>query len=86
MIGVHPSGSCITLRDHLTLQLMENGLIADVFPIEKWGYSIAMLAYQRVRVFFSKRSGDPLLKGPQTQTSRARGSSNINPSNLHQMF
>ncbi len=46
MIGVHPSGSCITLRDHLTLQLMENGLIADVFPIEKWGYSIAMLAYQ----------------------------------------
>ena len=27
---------------------MENGLIEDVFPIENWGYSIAMLVYQRV--------------------------------------
>ena len=27
---------------------MENGPFEDVFPIKKWWYSIAMLAYQRV--------------------------------------
>ena len=27
---------------------MENGPFEDVFPINKWGYSIAMLVYQRV--------------------------------------
>ncbi len=28
---------------------MENGPSEDVFPIKKWGYSIGMLVYQRVR-------------------------------------
>jgi len=25
---------------------MKNGTLEDVFPIEKWGYSISMLVYQ----------------------------------------
>jgi len=28
---------------------MENGPFEDVFPVKKWGYSIAMLVYQRVK-------------------------------------
>ena len=31
---------------------MENGPFEDVFPIETWGYSLAKLVYQRVRVCF----------------------------------
>ena len=27
---------------------MENGPFEDVFPINKWGYSIAMLVYRRI--------------------------------------
>ncbi len=38
---------------------MENGPFEDVFPIEEWGYSIAMLVYQRVNELLRLRPLTP---------------------------